>query len=261
MPLIGSNIMKGADLTAWRALAYFDYMIGLSSLLSNNRDGILMYHGVGEPEAYGNVSVERFRADLAYLTEQYKVVDLDTLITTNSTTKRLAITFDDGYANFYWNARPILAEYDIPATVYVSTGFIGSEKMRNQQCSIMSETQLLDLVDNPLFAIGNHTVTHPRLATIETPGELRHEILTARDGLQELLGVSIDRFSYPHGNYDDRVRSIVAESHETAVTTMPQLLSDPVDPYEMPRIAAHNPPSHVRWELTDLGDRLRAIVT
>ena len=42
--------------------------------------------------------------------------------------KTFAVTFDDGYENVYRNAFPILCEYRIPATIFLSTGYLDSRQ-------------------------------------------------------------------------------------------------------------------------------------
>jgi peptidoglycan/xylan/chitin deacetylase (PgdA/CDA1 family) len=41
--------------------------------------------------------------------------------------KSIAITFDDGYADNLYSAKPLLEKYEIPATVFMCTGYMGKE--------------------------------------------------------------------------------------------------------------------------------------
>ena len=40
----------------------------------------------------------------------------------------VAITFDDTFKNVFTNAFPILKKYSLPATFFITTGFIGTNK-------------------------------------------------------------------------------------------------------------------------------------
>ncbi|MEI7474106.1 MAG: glycosyltransferase [bacterium] len=96
---------------------------------------VLIYHRVGDLENDPqnlSISAEKFEAQMKYLKENYKVISLKEL-TKDLKKKKIkhnsvVITFDDGYADNLYNAKPILEKYNIPATVFITGEMINSNK-------------------------------------------------------------------------------------------------------------------------------------
>ena len=84
-----------------------------------------MYHRIDDPpvDAWGIcVSAERFAEHMCTLSRAHMACRLTDV---QQTSGRVAVTFDDGYADNLYTAKPILERYDIPATVFVISGSIG----------------------------------------------------------------------------------------------------------------------------------------
>ncbi|MGD8496007.1 MAG: polysaccharide deacetylase family protein [Gemmatimonadales bacterium] len=93
---------------------------------------ILGYHRVAaDPsDPYENcVSPTAFRSQLAVLARVARPVSLSALLDEpHGGPGRVALTFDDGYADFALAALPILREFDVPATLFVVSGAIGRDE-------------------------------------------------------------------------------------------------------------------------------------
>lgn len=96
---------------------------------------ILMYHGIGEVDLdpWGLfVTPQNFASHLAVLQKYAHPISLQKLAQGhrdgNMPNRGVAITFDDGYANNLHNAKPLLEQYDIPATVFITTGYVGRNR-------------------------------------------------------------------------------------------------------------------------------------
>lgn len=94
---------------------------------------VLTFHRVLFPGRKNNfdtcptVTVNNFELILNYVMRRYEIVSLQFLCENLNSSKRLlAITFDDGWRDNYTNAYSILKKYEIPATIFMTTGKIGS---------------------------------------------------------------------------------------------------------------------------------------
>ena len=97
-----------------------------------NRGAILLYHRIFEPSSDPQllcVSPLHFAEHLAHLAENFHVISLLEMVRSASEGRlqdhSIALTFDDGYADSFGYAKPLLESYNIPATIFVTTGYTG----------------------------------------------------------------------------------------------------------------------------------------
>lgn len=253
--------------TVWTNLAKLNKWVPISGILKGSKNGVLMYHsignGYGNPD--GNVLPENvFYNAIKFLDEMFDVVDLPSVIQdqpTQDAKKKVALTFDDAYLDFYESALPVLREYDVPATLFVISECIGQAGPADVtsapgEPSFMTATQLQEVADGDLVTIGNHTKTHRDLAANEDEDTLHEEILGGKRALESRFGTTVDRFCYPGGKFNDRCAKYVEQSHSLAVTVRRGLVSANQDPYRIPRIDGNQPEHQIRWALSDFSDSL-----
>ena len=159
----------------------------------------------------------------------------------------LAITFDDGYEGIYTYAYPILKEHTFTAIIFVTTGYIG--RCNKWDTSPGPRFKHLDWVHIREMAgrgiqFGSHGVNHSFL-TKQNDSVAKYEIETSKKVLEDGLGEPVFFFSYPYGNYDERIINFVREAgYKAAFSLQPELLkagyinsADLV--YALPRIAIY----------------------
>lgn len=170
---------------------------------------ILMYHHVGAPyRNQFNVPLKDFEAQMNYLAQNgYTTVSIAQIAAALRGQGSLppcpvAITFDDGYANVYHNALPVLQKHGFRATFYVVTGYISATK------AFMNWDQLRHLSSLGM-EIGAHSYNHPYLT--DTIGlTLTRQIVAPKVKLEAELGISITTFAYPYGAYNGYIANAVA---------------------------------------------------
>ncbi|HET9530422.1 MAG TPA: polysaccharide deacetylase family protein [Blastocatellia bacterium] len=102
-------------------------------LANRSRALILTYHRFGEDEAGLKTPPAVFEAQLQYLSARYRVVPLSSIAEALIEGRGVpagvaAITIDDGYDDAYEIAFPLLRKYNLPATLFVVTGFVDNAR-------------------------------------------------------------------------------------------------------------------------------------
>jgi len=96
------------------------------------RFAILCYHRIGTHGVplYSGLPRSVFEKQIVYLRKHYRILSLEELLAERESPKSdkpgLAITFDDGYADLYSEAFPVLRKYEVPATIYLVAGAVQS---------------------------------------------------------------------------------------------------------------------------------------
>jgi peptidoglycan/xylan/chitin deacetylase (PgdA/CDA1 family) len=126
--------------------------------------------------------------------------------------RSVMLTFDDGYADFFEAAMPVMREHDFTATVFVITGRIGWS-------GFLSWSQIR-AADTMGFTIGAHTVDHVALAGLP-PARSFWQIHQSKLTLETGLGHAVLDFAYPFGSFNAYTQSAARKiGFETAVSTL-----------------------------------------
>ncbi len=235
--------------------------VELLERVRRRRSVVLGYHGIARSRLRDDLSLlqvspQRFRVQLELLRDAgFRFVTMAELArhADGGTPEPglAAVTFDDGMRNNHDVALPILGEYGIPATVYVTMGFIGGDSPWIGQAgdgAMMTEGQIRDLAAAG-WELGAHTMTHPDLSTLDYEA-CRREIEDSRDALERLAGVSVQTFAYPFGRYGPAALAAVRDAGFLAAVTTG---SGRWDRYEITRamIGAADPLPVILLKLTD----------
>ena len=248
----------------WYTVGFVLQNSGVTRLVDNKSDAVLTFHSVGDGY-YDDITTQAFEQLLDRLESKYRIVDLPALIERRSDEKRLALTFDDGYAGFYSDVVPALRKQEIPATVFIITQTLVDKDFRHNEdyeYKYMGLEELRELPREEHITIGNHTATHPDLTTVSDRDRLEEEIKGARDQLESELNITINRFCYPGNKHDGRAREIVAHSHDYAVCgggrTTP--ITADTNPLLIPRVNGAGTPWRIEWDVSDLSTTISKIV-
>jgi peptidoglycan/xylan/chitin deacetylase (PgdA/CDA1 family) len=202
-------------MNARRAVLYSVYGVLKSMGYFRLRDGVapyatvLTFHRVNDKDQNPlTVHPSMFEELLDVLSCNYRIVPLAGLLEMIAAKKgvksrTVAITFDDGYLDNFSIAAPILKRRSIPATFFVTSGYIGTERRFPWDAK--------SLVPHPMmawhhvrqlaadgFEIGAHSINHVNLGTC-SDGVLKAEIVDCKRQIEDHLGKAITGFAYPFG--------------------------------------------------------------
>jgi peptidoglycan/xylan/chitin deacetylase (PgdA/CDA1 family) len=142
-----------------------------------------------------------------------------------------AITFDDGFADFYEIAQPALRERGLRATLYVATALLRgrpwSEAVPALGASMLDWSLLRDVAEDGT-EIGAHSHTHPHLDTLSRE-HARDEVVGPKRLLEDELQREVSSFAYPNGYSSPSVRRLVRDAGYRSACSVKNAFSSPDD--------------------------------
>jgi len=170
---------------------------------------VLMYHSISDdpeekiqPYYRLATSPRRFAEQMQWLGNSgFQGVSLEEALAAladgkSSRRPLAAITFDDGFRDFYTEAWPVLQRHGFTATMHLPTGFIGTPRksFRGQECLTWNEVRELRAQG---VRFGSHTASHPKLHELSWTA-IGNELAWSKTRLEQELGEVVTGFAYPY---------------------------------------------------------------
>ncbi len=205
---------------------------------------ILMYHYVSPPPANANpklldlwVLPKNFRCQMQWLKDNgYTTITPDKMAQAafdSSVTlppKPILLTFDDGYADAYYNVFPMLKEFGFTGTFFVITAYLDEGRrdyLTWPEAAAMAGAGM---------SIESHSDHHYEMRGLDSQ-HLQEEVNGSLADIEKQISVKPHFFGYPSGHYDSNViRALIAAGVTGAFTTGDGLMVSPWNMLRLPRI-------------------------
>jgi len=220
------------------------------SIVSQTRCGgiyFLIYHKIGGGLPLDvDLPAPLFRRQLDFLAQSGRVVSYERALALLQqgrplTQNLFVLTFDDGYEDFYTQVFPLLQAFQLPAILFVTTGFV-EERITYPLAQVQLEARpvtwdmLGHMHQSGLITLGAHTHTHPNLVKVSTR-QVNDELTRPIQLFQTRLGLPLKHFAYPRALWDERTEILIKQHYSSAVIGEgKKATADQCTPYRIPRV-------------------------
>jgi peptidoglycan/xylan/chitin deacetylase (PgdA/CDA1 family) len=229
---------------------------------------ILAYHSVNDFRRDGlAVRVDAFARQMEWLARRgYRTMTVSDFVQNpGSPGRRIAmITFDDGYADNYVHAFPILRQYGFVATIFLVSSSVGQDHLYWWDEPHVTDARMrphyrplswwqIDEMARSGIEFGSHTRSHPPRLTALSARQQWREIKTSREALQERLGMPVTSFCYPRGDVNEQTMAMVAHAGYLCAVVTPPRPDIPITRYTMRRVSMYRENGNLNFRVKMTG--------
>lgn len=159
------------------------------SFFLRERGYIFMFHSIGGEKDFFNITVEQFEQILKRLKEK----NVARLEEWENQKDFVCLTFDDVPKSFFTYAYPLLKEYNLPFTIFVSCSLLDSE-------GYITTEMLKEMAYCELCTVGSHGRSHGYFYMFNEK-EAREDLESSKKQLESLICKSVELYAFPYGSY------------------------------------------------------------
>ncbi len=218
-----------------------------------HRVAILCYHSVHPTKPFASATPHLFARQMRWLKDHCEMIHFSRVFEAvrraDAPQPIVAVTFDDGYADNYEWAYPLLREYEVPATFFLTAGllakdpavvarFVHLRRSESEAVRPLEWSQVREM-HRAGMEFGAHTYSHPNLACLERAAA-QAEIGGSKVLIEDRLGAAIQLMAYPfgkpHRHFTAETLDLVAEAgYVSAAAVMFRGAQMSHSPFAVPR--------------------------
>jgi len=219
---------------------------------------VLCYHSIHSTKPFASATPTLFDSQLRWLKKYCDFVPFSKVNEASNVIKRnrpaVALTFDDGYADNYEQAFPLLVKYGIPATFFLTVGLLEKRSAIIERFQMLQHSCYEDI--RPLewsqvremreagMEVGAHTFSHPNLARL-TREVVELELSRSKEIMEQRLGEPVTLMAYPFGKperhfRDETTQIVAAARYEYAAMVLSRSVSPGDSRFRIPRFVTAN---------------------
>ena len=188
---------------------------------------VVFYHRVADTHLNDwTISRREFLRHIEYCQTHCEPISLDEMQTRvesrQSHKPSITFTFDDGYAENFDYALPLLAERKIPCVYFATVDHIKNQTpfphdLKNGIPLAVNTPSQLRQMSHLGIEIGLHSRTHLDFSGVKDQETLQREIVEAKDELEQMVGARVKYFAFPYGLAKHLTQQAIQAVHEAGL--------------------------------------------